>query len=57
MIKLFQSTDTFRTIIGAVAALVIGGTFLIAAAGPAIAGTANATSVSFAAVSGIVRVA
>jgi hypothetical protein len=46
MSQFFKSSDTFRSLIGMVAAVVIGGTFLLAAAGPAVASEVNVPAVS-----------
>ncbi len=53
MTKLF-SNDTLRTLTGLVAALLIGSTFIVAAAGPAVAAT-QIHGVNFVAESNIVR--
>ena len=53
MTKFFTSnSDTLRSLIGAIAAVVLGGTFLLAAAGPAVA---SPSQVQTAAESNIVR--
>ncbi|MFZ4689909.1 MAG: hypothetical protein ACOYLS_11775 [Polymorphobacter sp.] len=48
MNKVFNSSDTVRSLVGIIAAVVMGGTFLLAAAGPAVAATnsMNSTSIS-----------
>ncbi len=51
----FFNNQVMRSAIGVVAAMLIGGTFLVAAAGPAIAGTPAASQVNIAAESNIVR--
>ncbi len=51
----FFNNQALRSVIGVVASLLIGGTFLVAAAGPAIAGTPVASQVNIAAESNIVR--
>ena len=53
MTKFLNNSLMFRNMVGAFAALIIGGTFLTAAAGPAVA----ATQVNIAANSDIVGVA
>jgi hypothetical protein len=53
MTSFFNHSDTLRSVVGAIAAVVLGGTFLVAAAGPAVAGTAS--QVNIAAESNIVR--
>lgn len=52
MTSLFKSSETLRSLVGVIAAVVLGGTFLAAAAGPAVAGE---NSVNFAPNSNIVR--
>ncbi len=53
MTNFFNNSETLRSFIGVVAALLMGGTFLLAAAGPAVA----PAGVNFAANSDIVSVA
>jgi len=56
MTNFFNSSETLRSLVGIVAAAVIGGTFLLAAAGPAVAApVAFENSVNFTANSNIVR--
>lgn len=52
MTNFFNSTDAFRSLVGVFAAVLMGGTFLLAATGPAIT-----TGVQVAANSDIVSVA
>jgi hypothetical protein len=46
--KFFNSNDAVRSLVGLVAAVLMGGTFLLAAAGPAVASTnsLNSTTIS-----------
>ena len=58
MTNFFNHSDALRSVVGAIAAIILGGTFLVAAAGPAVAGTAvaaTASQVNIAAESNIVR--
>ncbi len=55
MTKFFTSNDTIRSLVGAVAATLIGGTVLMGALGPSIVPAATQNSVNFTANSNIVR--
>nr|WP_310524723.1 hypothetical protein [Polymorphobacter sp.] len=46
MTKFFNNSDTLRSLVGAIAAVVLGGTFLLAAAGPAVASQVQTTAES-----------
>jgi len=48
-----SANSILRNMVGMMAAVIIGGTFIVAAAGPAVAGTTN--SVNSVAISNIVR--